>query len=337
MLSLNAVECIVIWREQMLYAYNQTTPWKNSHSPVIAFMWDDENYLLKMKTDTDFLKGHKLSQWFNFSEKNDPFLVIPSCAHSGVGLKGLKKVRKKQAKNQPISSPDNKYEVPLDNSLMQRIKASEVVLEKESKGNLSESNMSPQTNKSMHSLNKSNHKIRQIDDKENIKTESENKHPNKEVTREEPKRESLFDLRKKKDTNSTKSVVSDTTPKKVQEKVQPPVPEAQPTPIKEVEMEDDETFDYELVPLGIHEKDAVKYLENYIKKLDQHLAVSYASPADIYQKCVVGNLSKWYGLRNKGSKSHDDGLLIYTLDSHFDRINILHLTSVNRKGLDDAI
>lgn len=63
----------------MLYAYNQASPMTNGgNSPLITFMWQAENYLVKMKSDTDFLKEHKLSQWFNFSEKNDPFLVIPS-------------------------------------------------------------------------------------------------------------------------------------------------------------------------------------------------------------------------------------------------------------------
>jgi len=79
MLSLNAVECIVIWREQMLYAYNQSTPMrKNGPSPTIPYLSNNQNYLVKMKSDTDFLKGHNISKYFNFAEKNDPFLVIPS-------------------------------------------------------------------------------------------------------------------------------------------------------------------------------------------------------------------------------------------------------------------
>ena len=56
----------------MLYAYNQSTPMsKNNPSPNIAYAWDDINYLVKMKSDTDFLNEHILSQYFNFSDKND--------------------------------------------------------------------------------------------------------------------------------------------------------------------------------------------------------------------------------------------------------------------------
>lgn len=45
----------------------------------IPFVWENENYLLKMKSDTSTLlhKSH-FSKYFNFSGKNDPFLVFPS-------------------------------------------------------------------------------------------------------------------------------------------------------------------------------------------------------------------------------------------------------------------
>ncbi len=35
----------------------------------------DRNYLIKMKNDTDFLKGSTLSKFFNFSQDSDPFLI----------------------------------------------------------------------------------------------------------------------------------------------------------------------------------------------------------------------------------------------------------------------
>lgn len=61
----------------MLYAYYQSTP-NHRSVPVIPFIWENKNYLLKLKRDTEFLKDHLLSKWFNFADKNDPFLVIPS-------------------------------------------------------------------------------------------------------------------------------------------------------------------------------------------------------------------------------------------------------------------
>lgn len=63
----------------MLYAYNQSVSDSNKDStPLIAFMWESVNYLLKIKTDTNFLNSHGLSKFYNFSDKSDPFLVIPS-------------------------------------------------------------------------------------------------------------------------------------------------------------------------------------------------------------------------------------------------------------------
>lgn len=325
----------------MLYAYNQAlTSNNNGHSPLIPFIWEGENYLVKMKTDTDFLRDHELSKWFNFGDKNDPFLVIPACAHSGVGLKGLKKARKRQVKNK-ATDDDNKYEVPLDNSLMQRIKASEVVLEKEIKGTSSEASFSPQTNKSIHSPTKSEKKMNRANG--HIRVEAENQHPNHEGSKDVGKRESLFDLRKKNQTNSSKSLVdSNQTPKHLPEKqvVEDKIPETEPTPIKEVEMEEekeDETFDYELFPLGLEEKEAVSYLERYQSKLDDDFSKSYAPPQTLFDNSMNGNNAQWYGLRNKGSRADIDGLFIYNLDFHFNRVNILHLTTISRKGLEEAV
>ncbi len=41
----------------------------------IPFIWEGENYLLKMKSDTSFLFHSEFSKFFNFSAKSDPFLV----------------------------------------------------------------------------------------------------------------------------------------------------------------------------------------------------------------------------------------------------------------------
>ena len=326
MLSLNAVECIVIWREQMLFAYNQSTPNNRGPSPAIPFLWGDINYLAKMKTDTDFLKDHALSKWFNFSEKNDPFLVIPSCAHSGVGLKGLKKGRSKKQSKSKLLQNDNKYEVPLDNSLMQRIKASEVVLEKESGDTPSDASMSPNTNKDKPSPMK------------NSTIGDENMDPNQSQEDDGPKRESLFDLRKKKNNDSKKSLES-TTPKQASSKQTPAIiAKTEPTPIKEeAEVEEEETFEYTLKPLGLSESDAVSYLESYLPKLDENLQKSFAPPEELFQKSMKDNNPQWYGLHNKGSKEKVDGVFIYTFDFNFDRVNILHLSTVNKKGMETAI
>ena len=67
----------------------------------IPFVWENENYLLKMKSDTSrMLYESHFSRYFNFSHKNDPFLVHPSIKTNqnafiaqGGGAAGLKRLR----------------------------------------------------------------------------------------------------------------------------------------------------------------------------------------------------------------------------------------------------
>jgi len=51
---------------------------------------ENENYLLKMKSDTShsLFKSH-FARYINFSSKNDPFLVFPSTKHPAATERGL--------------------------------------------------------------------------------------------------------------------------------------------------------------------------------------------------------------------------------------------------------
>jgi hypothetical protein len=316
----------------MLYAYNQSVSDENAQPPVVPFLWDGTNYLTKMKSDMNFLAEHSLAKYFNFSDKADPFLVIPSCAHTGVGLKGLKKVRKKQAKKKLIKD-DNKYEVPLDNSLMQRIKASEIIIERETKGGYNDDHSSPGTNKTIDSPNKSDIKM----------SNAENQDPNGDADMASNKRESLFDIRKRKgqSTDNLHSTDQESeTPKQSNDKVMHPETN-KPEPIKEVvepvEEDMDEDFEYSLYPISLQESELVSFITKYNLKIDENLAKSYCQPNEILSKFQAGNNAQIYGIRNKGSTKEIDGLFIYSLDSHFDRLNIFHLSTVSKKGLDAAI
>lgn len=266
----------MVWREQMLYAYYQSAT-DNKSIPIIPFVWENENYLLKLRRDTEFLKEHSLSKWFNFADKNDPFLVIPSCSHAGVGLKGLKKVRKNLSKK-VIGKDDNKYEVPLDNSIMQRIKASELVLENELKGHIDES--SPQSAKTIETPQKSETKINMSAEKQIKPKADENTHPNHEQNNAVNKRESLFDLRKKNKPVPNKSAAeSESTPKVGLQKLHEQ--NVNSSPIKEADVEDEDNFEYEFLPTGTSESEAVQYLQKYYQKLDAGLSKSYAKPEDL--------------------------------------------------------
>ena len=48
----------------------------------LPFLIKGENYLLKMKTDQQFLQNSVFSRLFNFSAKSDPLLVVPSIVKS---------------------------------------------------------------------------------------------------------------------------------------------------------------------------------------------------------------------------------------------------------------
>lgn len=259
----------------MLYAYYQSST-DQKNIPIIPFVWENENYLVKLKRDTEFLKDHSLSKWFNFADKNDPFLVIPSCSHAGIGVKGLKKVRKNLSKK-AIGREDNKYEVPLDNSIMQRIKASEVVLENELRGHADES--SPQTVKTIETPQKNENKINLSDEKSPNLRNDENMHPNHDNDSAVGKRESLFDLRKKNKNVGKPASELDSTPKVVSQKQHDQ--KLKSSPIKEAEVEDEENFDFELVPTGISELEAKQFLEKYYQKLDAGLSKSYANPDEL--------------------------------------------------------
>jgi len=96
MLSLNVVKCIILWRKQLIFNFmltqsnNQVAPTANIHAQrntlrkfkCIPFVWEQQNYLLKMKIDTAFLILSPFAKYFNFSPKSDPFLVFPSMKQS---------------------------------------------------------------------------------------------------------------------------------------------------------------------------------------------------------------------------------------------------------------
>lgn len=104
----------------------------------IPFVWENENYLLKMKSDTTImLCDSHFSKYFSFSRKNDPFLVHPSIKTSqgtmiaqGGGAAGIKRLRggyQNAGKNQR----NQKLVIPLQNQLMKIIRQSEVYLMEE--------------------------------------------------------------------------------------------------------------------------------------------------------------------------------------------------------------
>lgn len=116
MLTLNCVESIVKWRNQLSEAVN-LPPFN------FPFMWEGENYLLKLKDDLDFLKVSEYAKVLYFGEDYDPFLVCPS-----VPAGKLEKSRKRDA-NYFVN--DGQVIVPLPSTITGRVKDAEDVLRKE--------------------------------------------------------------------------------------------------------------------------------------------------------------------------------------------------------------
>lgn len=135
MLSLHVVRCIIEWRKQLIYNFlltNKDNPEKNNIKKFknIPFIWENENYLLKMKSDTShMLYNSHFSRYFHFSNKNDPFLVNPSMKTGasslaqGGGAAGIKRLK---------GAPRvKKLQIPLQAQLMKIIRQSEVYLMEE--------------------------------------------------------------------------------------------------------------------------------------------------------------------------------------------------------------
>jgi hypothetical protein len=76
MLSLKVLEAVVTWR-QHVYATQQSAarPPLSKKGSAVAFVWEDCNYLLKMKTDIDWVGTSSLRKYFDFAETLDPFMV----------------------------------------------------------------------------------------------------------------------------------------------------------------------------------------------------------------------------------------------------------------------
>ncbi|CAG9325229.1 unnamed protein product [Blepharisma stoltei] len=103
-LSLNAVELIQNWREKL------SNLSQNMSLSKTQFLINDENYLIKMKTDTIYLADTIIADLIYISNKSDPFFVYASSVSLG-----------------KIKSP-RKLELPIANSLLSRIRKCEMIL-----------------------------------------------------------------------------------------------------------------------------------------------------------------------------------------------------------------
>ena len=106
-LSISVVIKILEWKEYLNWINPLSSKLLN-----IGFIWKGENYLIKLNSDLYFLKQSKLSEFFNFSHKNDPFLIYPSTLN--------------------LNAAANKFIIPIPNNQLQQLRYCEIKLLEES-------------------------------------------------------------------------------------------------------------------------------------------------------------------------------------------------------------
>ncbi|KAL4464045.1 hypothetical protein ABPG74_005982 [Tetrahymena malaccensis] len=78
LLSINAVECVVAWRNYLM-DFLQNSVIKERQTMIIPYLYKEQNYLIKMRTDTHFLRSSILKEYFLFSMRQeykiDPFIL----------------------------------------------------------------------------------------------------------------------------------------------------------------------------------------------------------------------------------------------------------------------
>jgi hypothetical protein len=120
LLSLKVIEAVVVWRK---HAYtlqqNRHKAYIKGRMSALPFIWEDTDYLLKMTTDTDWMRSSTLRRYFDFDDDFDPFMVkcstpIINSQKTGMVVRG------------------NSVQLPMHRKLMQRIHEAEAVLAEES-------------------------------------------------------------------------------------------------------------------------------------------------------------------------------------------------------------
>lgn len=178
---------------------------------------------------------------------------------------------------------------------MQRIKASEVILDRENKDTPSEA-ASPISSKKHISPSKDVEM-----DSDNGENANPNSKPEEQKFENVPKRQNLFEIRKQKkeSSNEIKNVSDNQTmktedsPSKTPQKAEPLKMESpqkvEPEPKEEEEEDDEEMFDFELIPLELQANEAVQFLKDYSTKIDGKFNVTYNTPEYIFEECFKGN------------------------------------------------
>lgn len=133
-LSIDWVESIIEWRERLNYLISKIPNLQSIGKHYFIFIWDHENYLIKMKTDTLFLKTSWLSRFFLFSSKSDPFLYAPSqiASYGPAKVVAPKKPLTKKKTSKAESAKPKLIRLDIDYGIIRKLKQLELVIVEES-------------------------------------------------------------------------------------------------------------------------------------------------------------------------------------------------------------
>jgi hypothetical protein len=120
MLSLNAVESIIKWREQHMYALllNKTDSGQRL-TQKLPFMWNDQNYFKKMQNDMNFMYESAYASAFTFDAKPDPLIVAVSKNCN---------VKSSKANSLNVYMEKGKAMIPMNKQLLNRIRTAEMAI-----------------------------------------------------------------------------------------------------------------------------------------------------------------------------------------------------------------
>lgn len=118
MLTLLAVEKIVEWRNSVADIFYSSSTRRYEKAKRLPFMIDNENYLIKLRSDNDFMRTSAYSRIFSISSIGDPFL-----------LQSIKPVPIQiSSKIKSVKTKEMKLVTELPTVVLQRIRMAEHVL-----------------------------------------------------------------------------------------------------------------------------------------------------------------------------------------------------------------
>jgi len=363
LISLNVIETILKWREYIHQTfYSSRTAVKAVQLLSFPFIYNQSNYLTKMKTDTKDLAETPLSKFFNLSTKSDPFFIEPSSEPAQPGKLAL-------------SIPKN---------ILSRIRACDFTLQNEVTGDLSKINevYSPDISSlkmggtpSDRSLKQSeqgatkkptgNIKIRntsltkprrgEVQDPPQLKPENSNKN----TTNSHPSTQNNLtdgDIEHKvKDLSDNKIEMTNNLTDRLPEKIVQPLPspkevKQQPVKLEVVEQPKPEPVPVEekiestansVKPMDLYEDEMDGYLNKYLQKIDQNMKDSFLSdPKVLLERANMGQDPIWFELVEVAGAEKKTGLAVAHIDNTVftaRRMVILHFTTEDREVYQDFL